>query len=39
MALVLPVLLEMAANATFVAGAVLGARLVHMYYKFLRRGL
>jgi hypothetical protein len=38
-AALVPLLTEMAVNATFVAGAVFGARVVHFYYKFLKRGL
>lgn len=39
MPLVLPILLEMAANASFVAGVILGARVAMFAHNFLRRGL
>ena len=39
MAFVLPILVEMAANASFVAGLILGVRLTIFTYKFLKRGL
>lgn len=39
MPLALPVLLEMAANAGFISGVILGARVALFAHKFLRRGL